>query len=123
MADPRVAAIPVRECGEPLVDVRSGPAALLVDGRRSDPDGAFAHLRQHVRDQLVEAQRQLPGGLRLLVVEGYGPRPCSRSTSSGTRRAFVYCILTGRRRMCGPQRAASCRPRRSPRTVPAPPLI
>ncbi|MFG3527420.1 M15 family metallopeptidase [Streptomyces sp. NPDC047917] len=73
MADPRVAAIPVRECGEPLVDIRSGPAALLVDGRRSDPDGAFAHLRQHVRDQLLEAQRQLPEGLSLLVVEGYRP--------------------------------------------------
>ncbi|MFF1839009.1 M15 family metallopeptidase [Streptomyces sp. NPDC058231] len=73
MADPRVAAIAVRDCGEPLVDVRSGPTALLVDERRSDPDGAFAHLRQRVRDQLLDAQRQLPEGLRLLVVEGYRP--------------------------------------------------
>ncbi|MFJ8752144.1 M15 family metallopeptidase [Streptomyces sp. NPDC102441] len=73
MADPRVAAIPVDDCGEPLVDVRSGPTALLVDDRRSDPDGAFAHLRQRVRDQLLDAQRRLPEGLRLLVVEGYRP--------------------------------------------------
>ncbi|NEE33535.1 M15 family metallopeptidase, partial [Streptomyces sp. SID7982] len=73
MSDPRVAAIPVRECGEPLVDVRTGPVPLLVDDRRSDPDGAFAHLRERVRDQLVAAQDRLPGGLRLLVVEGYRP--------------------------------------------------
>ncbi|MER7695683.1 M15 family metallopeptidase [Streptomyces sp. NPDC096095] len=73
MADPKVAAIPVRECGEPLVDVRTGPTPLLVDARRSDPDGAFAHLRQRVRDQLLAAQLQLPDGLRLLIVEGYRP--------------------------------------------------
>lgn len=73
MADPQVAAIPVRECGEPLVDVRTGPTPLLVDARRSDPDGAFAHLRQRVRDQLLAAQLQLPDGLRLLIVEGYRP--------------------------------------------------
>ncbi|MGW6202317.1 M15 family metallopeptidase, partial [Streptomyces sp. NPDC055089] len=73
MADPRVAAVPVHDNGEPLVDIRSGPAPLLVDARRSDPDGAFAHLREHVRDQLLNAQQRLPGDLRLLVVEGYRP--------------------------------------------------
>lgn len=73
MSDPRVAAIPVRECGEPLVDVRTGPVPLLVDARRSDPAGAFAHLRERVRDQLVAAQDRLPDGLSLLIVEGYRP--------------------------------------------------
>ncbi|MFD3970300.1 M15 family metallopeptidase [Streptomyces cyaneofuscatus] len=85
MSDPRVAAIPVRECGEPLVDVRTGPVPLLVDDRRSDPAGAFAHLREHVRDQLVEAQAQLPDGLRLLFVEGY--RPLSLQTEYFQRYA------------------------------------
>jgi D-alanyl-D-alanine dipeptidase len=33
MSDPRVAAIPVADCGEPLVDVRRG-ASLLVDTRQ-----------------------------------------------------------------------------------------
>ncbi|MEV7854526.1 hypothetical protein [Streptomyces sp. NPDC088183] len=75
MAEPRVAAAPVRDCGEPLVDLRSGPEALLVDGRRGDPDGAFAHLRQRVRDRLLGAQRHLPEGQRVLVVEGYRPPP------------------------------------------------
>lgn len=73
MADPRVAAIPVVDNGEPLVDIRSGPTPLLVDARRSDSDGAFAHLREHVRDQLLDAQQRLPEDLRLLVVEGYRP--------------------------------------------------
>ncbi|MFJ4898170.1 M15 family metallopeptidase [Streptomyces sp. NPDC088727] len=73
MADPRVAAIPVHDNGEPLVDIRSGLAPLLVDARRSDPDSAFAHLREHVRDQLLDTQQRLPAGLRLLVVEGYRP--------------------------------------------------
>lgn len=73
MSDPRIAAIPVHECGEPLVDVRTGPVPLLVDDRRSDPAGAFAHLRERVRGRLVDAQDRLPDGLRLLVVEGYRP--------------------------------------------------
>ncbi|MEU0836252.1 M15 family metallopeptidase [Streptomyces sp. NPDC005969] len=72
MSDPSVAAIPVEDCGEPLVDVRQD-GELLTDTRRSDPVGAFAHLRQGVRDRLLDAQRRLPDGLRLLIVEGYRP--------------------------------------------------
>ncbi|SED95835.1 hypothetical protein SAMN05428939_6861 [Streptomyces sp. TLI_105] len=41
MADPRVAAIPVTECGERLVDVRRA-GSLLVDTRKQDPTDAFA---------------------------------------------------------------------------------
>ncbi|MEU9700227.1 M15 family metallopeptidase [Streptomyces sp. NPDC047981] len=70
MSDPRVAAVPVVECDEPLVDVRG---TLLVDDRRSDPTGAFAHLRQGVLDRLLHAQSLLPTGLRLLFIEGYRP--------------------------------------------------
>ncbi|MFD4372418.1 M15 family metallopeptidase [Streptomyces sp. NPDC058486] len=72
MSDPRVAAIPVAECGERLVDVRRG-GALLVDGRKQDPADAFAYLREGVLERLVEAQGALPRGLRLLFVEGYRP--------------------------------------------------
>ncbi|MEW2033827.1 M15 family metallopeptidase [Streptomyces roseifaciens] len=71
MSDPRVAAIGVQECGEPLVDVRR--SALLVDDSRSDAEGAFAHLRESVLERLLAAQAGLPEGLRLLVVEGYRP--------------------------------------------------
>jgi D-alanyl-D-alanine dipeptidase len=71
MSDARVAAVPVQECGEPLVDVRD---ALLVDDRKNeDSAGAEVHLRRGVLDRLLEAQALLPGGLRLLFVEGYRP--------------------------------------------------
>ncbi|NEA44616.1 M15 family metallopeptidase [Streptomyces sp. SID11385] len=79
MADPRVAAIPLRECGEPLVDVRVG-GELLVDTRKEGAStGAFAHLRAGVLERLLAAQRRLPEGLRLLYVEGYRPPALQRS--------------------------------------------
>ncbi|MEV0589609.1 M15 family metallopeptidase [Nonomuraea sp. NPDC050310] len=71
MSDPRVAAIPVIECGEPLFDLRK--AALLVDERLADPAGAYARLRVGLADRLLIAQGRLTGGLRLLIVEGYRP--------------------------------------------------
>lgn len=77
MSDPRVAAIPVREVGEPLVDVRSD-GSLLVDLRKEEPDGAFAGLRAGVLERLLLAQEELPSGLRLLFVEGYRPLSLQR---------------------------------------------
>ncbi|MGW8356808.1 M15 family metallopeptidase [Streptomyces wedmorensis] len=76
MADPRVAAVPVVECGERLVDVRD--SALLVDPRKQDPDHAYAHLREGVLERLLKAQELLPDGLRLLFVEGYRPPSLQR---------------------------------------------
>ncbi|SEC64854.1 D-alanyl-D-alanine dipeptidase [Streptomyces sp. 3213] len=77
MSDARVAAVPVEECGEPLVDVRD---VLLVDDRKNkDSDtGAELLLRQGVLDRLVQAQALLPDGLRLLFVEGYRPPALQR---------------------------------------------
>jgi D-alanyl-D-alanine dipeptidase len=72
LSDPRIAAVPVREGGEPLVDVRAA-APLLVDPRQADPAGAYAHLRCGVVDRLVTAQSLLPRGIRLLIIEGYRP--------------------------------------------------
>ncbi|QPK43832.1 M15 family metallopeptidase [Streptomyces gardneri] len=77
MSDPRVAAIPVAECGEALVDVRRG-GALPVDTRKQDLEGAFAHLREGVVERLLKAQSMLPDGLRLLFVEGYRPPSLQR---------------------------------------------
>jgi len=77
MSDARVAAIPVRESGEPVVDVRE---VLLVDDRKhADSQGAEVHLRRGVLDRLVAAQARLPRGLRLLFVEGYRPPALQRS--------------------------------------------
>lgn len=73
MADPAVAAIPVKECGEPLVDVRTAAPGLLVAEDRDDERGAFAYLREGVLRRLLMAQESLPAGLRLQFVEGYRP--------------------------------------------------
>ncbi|MFE5814981.1 M15 family metallopeptidase [Streptomyces sp. NPDC056479] len=72
MSDPRIAAIPVVDCGEKLVDVRLREA-IAVDRRRDDRVGAFAHLREGVLARLLKAQELLPDGVRLLFVEGYRP--------------------------------------------------
>ena len=62
----------MRECGEPLVDLRT-LEAVRVDGRLADPEGAYAHVRLSVADRLIAAQTRLSRELRLLVVEGYRP--------------------------------------------------
>ncbi|GLW08532.1 D-alanyl-D-alanine dipeptidase [Microtetraspora sp. NBRC 13810] len=70
ISDPRVTAIPVEEMGEPLLDVRG---RLLVDDRLADEQGAYAHLREGLVSRLLDADRRLPEGYRLMVVEGYRP--------------------------------------------------
>ncbi|MFD6938714.1 M15 family metallopeptidase [Streptomyces goshikiensis] len=77
MSDPKVAAIPVAECGERLVDVRAA-SSLLVDARKQDPADAFAYLREGVLERLLKAQAALPQDVRLLFVEGYRPPSLQR---------------------------------------------
>ncbi|UUU26655.1 M15 family metallopeptidase [Streptomyces sp. DSM 40750] len=77
MSDPRVAAVSVQDSDEPLVDVRRD-GSLLVDERKADTTGSYAHLRAGVLDRLVKAQALLPDGLRLLFVEGYRPPSLQR---------------------------------------------
>lgn len=72
LCDPRVAAVPTGENGDPLIDLRHVPE-LRLDARQADPAGAYARLRSAVVDRLLHAQRTLPDGLRLLIVEGYRP--------------------------------------------------
>ncbi|GHJ43598.1 D-alanyl-D-alanine dipeptidase [Catellatospora sp. TT07R-123] len=60
-------AVEVRECGEPLVDLRHQEALLV------DPAVAAALVRVGVADRLVTAQTLLPIGMRLLVVSGRCP--------------------------------------------------
>ncbi|WP_328582565.1 M15 family metallopeptidase [Streptomyces sp. NBC_00370] len=90
MSDPKIAAIAVAECHEPLVDVRSR-GVLLVDlreteGAGADPayfPGSFAYLREGVHARLVRAQGLLPAGLRLLFIEGYRPPALQRRYFDG----------------------------------------
>jgi len=72
MGDPRIAAIPMNECGDELVDTRQ-----LV-GLESTPDenpqnSTYAFLRLSVAQRLLQAQETLPRGFRLLIAEGYRP--------------------------------------------------
>ena len=78
MSDPLIAAIPVRDCGERLVDVRAD-GRLLVDLRNQDPEGHFAHVRDGVAGRLRAAQDSLPDGLRILFIEGYRPSALQRA--------------------------------------------
>jgi D-alanyl-D-alanine dipeptidase len=77
MSDPRIAAIPVVDCGEKLLDVRLRES-ITVDSRKDDRSGAFAHLREGVLARLLKAQELLPDGVRLLFVEGYRPPALQR---------------------------------------------
>ncbi|MEV0586043.1 M15 family metallopeptidase [Nonomuraea sp. NPDC050310] len=70
ISDPRVAAVPVAESGEPLADVRG---RLRLDTRLADAAGAYAHLRTGLLARLEKAERRLPDGYHLLIVEGYRP--------------------------------------------------
>ncbi|HEX6341643.1 M15 family metallopeptidase [Umezawaea sp.] len=72
LSNPRVADLPARECGEPLVDLRT-IGELALDDRQADPAGAYVHLRAGVVERLLVAQGHLPAGVRLLVVEAYRP--------------------------------------------------
>jgi D-alanyl-D-alanine dipeptidase len=76
LSDPRIQAIPVRDNGEPLIDVRTeGPL-------RADPGLTRAHamLRSGVVDRLVAAQSLLPRPIRLLVIDGCRPDVVPHST-------------------------------------------
>jgi D-alanyl-D-alanine dipeptidase len=77
LCDGRIAAVPVRECGEPLVDLRA-VADVDLDDRQADPAGAYARVRLGTLGRLRLAQRTLPAGYRLVVVEGYRPGELQR---------------------------------------------
>ncbi|MFD1722713.1 M15 family metallopeptidase [Amnibacterium endophyticum] len=61
LADPEIRAVPVRECGEPLVPVPHGVEAL----------GERPLVRAGLAARLAAAGLLLPPGRRLLVVEGH----------------------------------------------------
>ncbi|WP_412539193.1 M15 family metallopeptidase [Longispora sp. K20-0274] len=84
LSDPRIAAVPLRDNGEALVDLREVPE-LRVDPRLADEAGAFAHLREDAVRRLLAAQRALPDGLRLLIVEGYRPLGLQKTYFDGYR--------------------------------------
>jgi D-alanyl-D-alanine dipeptidase len=85
LSDPRVAAVPVLDDGDPLIDLRELPQ-LHLDARAADADGAYAQLRAGVAVRLLLAQSRLPDGLRLLVVEAYRSVELQRAIIAGYRQ-------------------------------------
>jgi D-alanyl-D-alanine dipeptidase len=84
ISDPRVTRIPVRENGEPLADARG---RLRV--RPGDPAGGHAHLRAGVLARLERAERSLPDGYHLLIVEGHRSIADQRRIFDGYRAGLV----------------------------------
>ncbi|WP_264923787.1 M15 family metallopeptidase [Streptomyces sp. A012304] len=73
MSDPRVVAVRVADCGEPLVSLRDDDR-FLIDERRATATETFAMIRSGLVDQLWMAEKYLrERGRRLRVVECYRP--------------------------------------------------
>ncbi|MBO0874952.1 MAG: M15 family metallopeptidase [Pseudonocardia sp.] len=70
MSDPRVAAIPIVESGEPMTDLVP-VEAIRTESRGHSQAGARCLVRERVARALIAASDTLPAGLRFLVVEGY----------------------------------------------------
>ena len=77
LSDGRVAAVPLIDNGEVLVDLRELPL-LQVDPRRQEATGAYARVRRGVVSRLLQARTQLPPGMDFLVVEGHRPAAVQR---------------------------------------------
>jgi D-alanyl-D-alanine dipeptidase len=77
IADPRVLAIPIQECGEPLVDLREVPG-IAIDERKRDGDDVWLLARLGVARRVRAIQQACPSGLRLLLIEAYRPLDVQR---------------------------------------------
>ncbi len=97
--DPRVLAIPIEECGEPLVDLRGYPILTTTDHPRArSPAETRLHCREGVAGRLVAADRALPDGVRLLVLECHRPLGLQRRYWEEDLEALVRKIPNGPRR-------------------------
>jgi D-alanyl-D-alanine dipeptidase len=87
ISDPRVTAIPVHDNGEPLVEVRG---RLRLDDRMADEEGAYGRLRAGLLDRLERAEKELPAGYHLLIVEGHRSIANQRQTFDDYRAELAH---------------------------------
>lgn len=74
ISDPRVLAVPIEECGEPLVALLGYPVLTDADNPKVKSTAETRlHCRRGVAEQLVRADEALPSDVRLLVVECHRP--------------------------------------------------
>jgi D-alanyl-D-alanine dipeptidase len=72
--DPRVLAVPIQECGEPLVDLRGYSLLATTDYPKAQSQAKTRlHCREGVAQRLLLADARLPEGVRLLIVECHRP--------------------------------------------------
>jgi D-alanyl-D-alanine dipeptidase len=71
LSDPRFAAVPMADCGEPLADVRAGDERVLLDEREPNPSGAYPQLSAGTLTRLGLAAALLPPRTGLLVIESW----------------------------------------------------
>jgi D-alanyl-D-alanine dipeptidase len=71
LSDPRVAAVPADDCGDELTDLRQTGVLFADDSTGGGHSCTHALVRKELATRLLGAQSRLPGGIRLLVAEGY----------------------------------------------------
>ncbi len=71
IADPCIVQIPIRECGEPLVDLRSQTKIAFGPPPERPDNTSYTKIRKTVYEKLCEAQDLLPKGLRFCLYEGW----------------------------------------------------
>lgn len=69
--DPEVLKMPIEENGEPMVDLHA--FALTIDPRKSKASNSYFRARKSVGEKLLAAQKQLPAGVSLLIIEAHRP--------------------------------------------------
>jgi zinc D-Ala-D-Ala dipeptidase len=87
IGDPRIAAIPVVECGEAFADFHDFPG-VMVDGTRqwiTSTSGHFAKARASVVQRIAAASLALPPGVRLKIIEAYRPPKVQREEFAALR--------------------------------------
>lgn len=71
IADPAVTAIPIRECGEPLIDLREQKEITFGPPPERPDNVCYTKMRKTVYDKLCRAQSMLPEGMYLCLYEGW----------------------------------------------------
>ena len=72
IADPLVLSIPIRECGEPLIDLRD--QTILQFGPPPECEAtqnSYTKLRRSIYEKLCAAQNTLPNNWRFRIYEGF----------------------------------------------------
>jgi D-alanyl-D-alanine dipeptidase len=72
ISDTRILEVAIEENGESLVDLRSYPE-ILIDNRKSEDSQSFYLARRSIAERLRAATKNLPKGIRFLVIEAHRP--------------------------------------------------